>query len=102
MKPILMFVQNGQRSGGPGNEVRAKILGSGRCRRREPAVPLASAQQAAPLTAEQAARRSVPSPGSRSSGLQAGAGEGNFLRNPNDPWDTPDPKDEFMLQFVKP
>jgi predicted methyltransferase len=34
-------------------------------------------------------------------------GEGNFLRNPNDPRDknTPDPrqpKDEFVLKFVKP
>ena len=33
--------------------------------------------------------------------------EGNFLRNPNDPRDknTPDPpqpKDEFVLKFVKP
>jgi predicted methyltransferase len=35
------------------------------------------------------------------------AAEGNFLRNPNDPRDknTPDPpqpKDEFVLKFVKP
>lgn len=35
------------------------------------------------------------------------AGEGNFLRNPGDPRDknTPDPpqpKDEFVLKFVKP
>jgi predicted methyltransferase len=34
-------------------------------------------------------------------------GEGNFLRNPNDPRDknTPDPpqpKDEFVLKFIKP
>jgi predicted methyltransferase len=46
------------------------------------------------------------SPGSRSGGLQAGGGR-MFLRNPNDPRDknTPDPpqpKDEFVLKFVKP
>jgi len=35
------------------------------------------------------------------------AGEGTFLRNPNDPRDKetpepPQPKDEFVLKFVKP